>query len=434
MEIRRFTLDNGLTVVIEPSHKARTVSAYLAVKSGSADESDWMGSGLSHYVEHMLFKGTPKRPGAGSVEDEVRRMGGSTNAYTSYDLTVYYLNALSKDLDGVLDLLSDVAFNANFPAEELEKERQVILGEFRMNEDRLSRVAEVALWHLSFQTHSYGHPVIGYRKLFESVSRDDLIAFYKQNYIPNNMVLSVVGDFDADTAESIVRSRFGAAERGILRKKARPSEPRQLTPRLETIYKESQHARLMLGFPGVPITDADAVALDVLSGILGEGDGSRLNQRVKEKAGLALEVESFNSTLRDSGIFGIRSLVLADKLGEAREAMLETLRDLKTRPVDAADLERVKNQVLARYYSGMETHDSLAHDLLTSEVYAGDYRFSLIYADRVKKITAEDIRRVATAYFDEDRLNEVRLLPADSKKAQQQAASAGVAQQTVTAT
>ena len=148
---------------------------YLAVKTGSADETEVMGSGLSHYLEHMLFKGTARRK-AGQIEDEVRQMGGSTNAYTSYDLTVYYVDFLSSHFTAACDLMSDVIFHSELPQEEMERERQVILGEFRMNEDRLSRKADVELWRLAFQTHPYGHPVIGYDDLFRKVTRDDLMA------------------------------------------------------------------------------------------------------------------------------------------------------------------------------------------------------------------------------------------------------------------
>jgi zinc protease len=410
-DVRRFVLDNGLVVLIKPSSKAGTAAAYLGVKSGSADELDGLGTGLSHYLEHMLFKGAARRK-ASDFEAEVRRMGGSSNAYTSYDLTVYYLHFLSGHLDGALDLLADVAFHATFPPEEMEKERDVILGEFRLNEDRLGRKADLALWQLAFQTHPYGHPVIGYRPVFEKVTRDDLVRYYRRNYVPNNMVLSVVGDIDPAEAERLVRLRFGEAERASLVVRSRPSEPAQMTPRREVIRKEAEHARLLVGFPGVAVSHPDAVALDVLSVILGEGASSRLVQRLVERERLVLEIASFNATLKDAGLFGVRARVLPEKAEEARAAVLSEINGLKETPVGADELERVKNRVLAQFYGNLETHGSLAHDLVTSEIYTGDYRFSEVYPKLEAAIGPHDIQRVARQYLRRDTTNDVLLLPA----------------------
>lgn len=421
--VRRIVLDNGLIVLIKSTPKSNTASVHLAVKAGSADESEWMGSGLSHYLEHMLFKGTATRA-AGRIEEEVRQMGGSTNAYTSYDLTVYYLNVLASHAAQAVDLLKDVAFNATFPPDELERERQVILGEFRMNDDQISRVADVAMWKLLFSRHPYGVPVIGHRTLFEKVTREDLLGYHRKHYVPNNMVLTVVGNVDADAIEAAVQKTFGAAVRGILKPEARPIEPPQPSPRLETIYKPSQHARLVIAFQGVALSDPDAAALSVVAAILGQGDSSRLNQRLKETEQSVLQIESFSAALKDPGLFTIRSLLLPAKIDAARASILDEIQALSKKPVSQAELDRVKNLVLAEFYQGLETNDDLSHDLLTSEVAAADYRYSEVFAQRLRAVTGADIQRVASARLRPEAMSEVRLLPAELKKDDAQQASA----------
>ncbi len=408
--VRRFELPNGLLAVIHSSHKARTVSVHLAVRTGSSDEAEWLGYGLSHFVEHMLFKGTPNRK-AGEIEEAVRAMGGSTNAYTSYDLTVFYLNCLSDFSESALDLFADVAFNSTFPAAEFRKEKDVVLAEFRMNEDQIDRKADLELWKLVFRDHPYGVPVIGYRSLFEKAGREDLLAFYRKFYVPNNMVLTVVGDVDADKTEEAVRRLFGAAPRGSMHREAKPAEPEQITPRSSVLFEATPHARLVLGFPGVALAHADSAVLDVVSSVLGDGESSRLNQAVKERATAALDISSFNATLKDAGVFGIHALVLPDKLEDVRRLALLEVRKLAEEVITPSELERIKNQVVASYYRNRETHASLAHDYVTNEVYAGDYGFSETYVERVKRVTPEDIRRAAAAYLREGVMSEVRVYP-----------------------
>lgn len=414
--LRRLTLDNGCVVLLLPSRKASTVSVYLAVRSGSADESRWMGTGLSHFVEHMFFKGTPTRD-KGTLERQVREMGGYINAYTSHDNTVFYLTALSRHAEAAVDLIYDAAFNPLFDPEELEKERQVILAEQRMNEDRLSRKALQALWELVFTRHPYRHPIIGYPEIFRSTTREDLVAYFRSRYTPNQMVVCVVGDIDPDQAEAWVRDRFGKQPRAVDPPVPREPEPVQASARKTTLYRPAQHARLELGFPGVPLTHPDAPALDVLAQILGDGASSRLFQQLKERDRLALEVGASSTNLRDAGVIDIDLLCLSKDVDAARDAALKIVDDLKRSGPSKDELNRAKKQTLARHYGGWETNGSLAHDLITSEIYTGDSRYSEQYLLRVGQVGAEDVSRVARTYFVEDRLNEVRLLPESERPA-----------------
>lgn len=414
--LRRVTLENGCVVLLLPSQKASTVAVYVAVKSGSADESRWMGMGLSHFVEHMFFKGTPSRD-KGTLERQVREMGGYINAYTSHDNTVFYLTALSRHAEAAVDLMYDAAFHPLFDAAELEKERQVILAEQRMNEDRLSRKALQTLWSLVFLRHPYRHPIIGYPEIFRSSTREDLVGYFKSRYTPNQMVVCIVGDIDADKAEGWVRDRFGKEPRAVDPPVLREPEPVQASARQHILHRPAQHARVELGFPGVPLTHQDAPALDVLAQILGDGASSRLYQRLKERDRLALEVGASSTNLRDAGIIDIDLLCLPKDVEAARDGALRIIDELSRTGPTSEELIRARKQTLARHYGGWETHGSLAHDLVTSEIYTGDSRYSEQYLRLVERVEASDVVRVARTYFVADRLNEVRLLPDTEKPA-----------------
>ena len=413
-DVKRIVLDNGLVILLKPARKANTISIYLAVKSGSADESRWQGSGLSHFVEHMFFKGTQTRD-KGTIEKQVREMGGYINAYTSHDTTVFYLSVLSNHLEGAIDLMYDAAFHPTFDAGELDKEREVILSEMRMNEDRLSRKALVTLWELTFRKHPYRHPVIGYPALFKKVTREDLAAFFKQYYTPNNMVFSVVGDMDPAAAEQLIRERFGKEARGVGPDASHGKEPHQSSPRRSVIYKPAQHARLMIGFPSVPLTHPDSGTLDLLAQILGEDASSRLHQIIKEEEQRVLEIGAFNSTLVEGGLIAVDALLVPDQVALARESILREFQRIQKKGVTAEELGRAKQQTLGDYYHHWETHSAMAHDLAANEVYTGDYRYSEHYVELIKAVNVEDVQRVAKQYLDTNRLNEVLLLPEHAK-------------------
>lgn len=408
--LRRITLENGCVVLILPARKASTVAVYVAVRSGSADESRWMGMGLSHFVEHMFFKGTPSRD-KGAIERQVREMGGYINAYTSHDNTVFYLTALSRHAELAIDLLYDAAFHPLFDAEELEKERQVILAEQRMNEDRLSRKAAQTLWGLTFLRHPYRHPIIGYPEIFRSSTREDLAGYFKSRYTPNQMVVCVVGDIDADQTEKWIRDRFEKEPRAVEPPVLREPEPVQASARSTVLYRPAQHARLNWGYPGVPLTHPDAPTLDVLAQILGDGASSRLFQDVKEKARLALEIGASSTNLKDAGVFEIDAQCLPKDADALKAAVLQSIEELKRTGPSREELNRAKKQTLARHYGGWDSHGSLAHDLVTSEIYTGDSRYSEQYLRLIERVDADDVIRAAKRYLDADRLNEVRLLP-----------------------
>lgn len=409
--VQRTVLDNGLTTLISSSKKStQTVAVYLAVKTGAADEGKWLGAGLSHFVEHMFFKGTKLRD-KGMIEKEVRRIGGDINAYTSHDLTVFYVTALASEVQTAIHLLYDAAFHSVLAQDELEKEREVIISEMRMNEDRLDRKALVALWNRMYTGHPYENPVIGYEPIFRAVTQEDLQTFMSQYYVPNNMVLSVVGDIETEKVLTHVRETFGSVDRKSIEPIFRSKSLEQSTQRFTLIKKPAEHVRLMVAFPTIPAGHPDAPALDVLAEVFGGGNDSRLVQQMKEIEQSAIEVSAFHSSLRDGGMFGVDATVTVNKRDEALQSINAHLKNLIERGIQQDELKRAVTQLLSNHYLSLETNAAVAHELLTNEIVTGDFAFTQSYLQKLLRLTTQDVLNTATKYVLEDKRNQVELRP-----------------------
>ena len=202
--IHKTILDNGLTILIREDHSAPVVSAQAWCRAGSITEGKYMGAGISHVLEHMLFKGTTTRA-VGDIPHAVQRAGGDMNAYTSFEQTVYHIDLPAENWQTAVDILADCMMNATIPADELLKEKQVILREMAMGVDDLGRRADRLQWNTAFIAHPYRHPVIGYPDIYNRITRDDVVNYYKKYYVPNNLIFIIVGDVNAATVEARLR-------------------------------------------------------------------------------------------------------------------------------------------------------------------------------------------------------------------------------------
>ena len=225
---QKHVLDNGLIVIIKEDHSSPLVAVEARVRVGSANEGEFAGSGVSHFVEHMLFKGTASRR-VGEIEKEIKSYGGTISGFTSYDYSGYQFVVLKEYFVNTLDILKDALFNSSLDPKELERERDVILKEIRLNRDEPTRRLSRLLWSTTYRTHPYRHPIIGYQDLFSKLTRQDLLTYYKKMYIPNNMIVTVVGDIDTEAAYAHVVEAFGGVKRGTPPATARPIEKRQIS-------------------------------------------------------------------------------------------------------------------------------------------------------------------------------------------------------------
>lgn len=409
MGIIKFQLENGLTVLLEENHSAPVVAVNVWVKVGSACEESGE-YGLAHVHEHMLFKGTQRR-GVGEIARVIEGNGGDINAFTSFDETVYYVVIASRFLDTALDVLSDAVANSTFDPGELKKELEVILEEIRRGEDTPSRNLSERLFAEAYTVHPYKRPVIGTYESVRSFTREKIMNFYKKWYLPNNMTLVVVGDFDSRKVMSRIKETFGNLKPGPLPRCVIPEEPPQSEIRAFVFDKNIQEGYFSLAFHIPDVKNEDTPVLDVISNILGSGDSSRLYRRVKEEKGLVNSIYSYSFTPKYPGLFNIGGTLDPVK---AKEALSEIIREtyrLKYEPVGFEELSKAKVNIESDSIYAKETMQGQAQKLGYYEVEAGDYRYEGEYLKRVSQVTREDIIRVARRYFKNSNLTAGFLLP-----------------------
>lgn len=413
---KKFILDNGLIVILKEVPSSGLVSIDARVKAGSAYEGKLSGSGISHLVEHMIFKGTKKRRPS-QIEREIRSLGGVINGATSHDYTIFTITIPKEHLTLALEVLSDSLFNANMNKAELNKERNVILKEIRLNRDDPMRYISRMLWSTVFETHPYRHPVIGYENLFVKITREDLLRFYKDMYVPNNMTLVLVGDIEINSALREVKKCFRHVERSVFEERALPQERPQASKRTLDIERELEMFYFALGYRSVDVHNPDMAALDVLSTILGGGESSRLNSDVYRKKNLVYSIGSWNYTPRDPGIFIISGVTEPKKIKPALGAIKEVINNIKRGGVNEEEIQRAKVMITSDYIYSLETLSDQARDLATNEVMTGDFEFTKKYLERIDSVTQDDIKRVAGFYLNDVSLSLVTLSPSSEKAA-----------------
>ncbi|MEY3608895.1 MAG: hypothetical protein RLZZ447_1683, partial [Verrucomicrobiota bacterium] len=318
--VQRVVLPNGVVVVLKPDAAAALASVQVWVRSGSVHEGAHLGAGLSHFLEHMLFKGTTRRAGR-EISATIQAHGGYLNAYTTYDRTVYYVDLPSEHTAVAVDVLADAVLHSTLPDDEVVKEREVILREIAMTRDDPDNRLWDALFATAFREHPYRHPIIGHREVFAAVSREELLAYYRERYVPENLVVVVVGDVDASAILGEIARHFGAVPRRRSIPVLVPAEPRQLAPRREHRVEEVELCRAVLAWPIPGLTHADAPSLDLLAALLGQGESSVLWREVRDRAGLVHQIDAGAWNPGSSGLFCVSYTCDPDKRARAEAAI-----------------------------------------------------------------------------------------------------------------
>ncbi len=409
------TLSNGLAVVLEEDHSAPVVAFQMWVKVGSADEEK-EEAGIAHVFEHMLFKGTGKR-GVGGIAREVEGAGGYINAFTSYDQTVYHLAIASRYFDRGLDVISDAIQNSTFDADELRKELEVVLEEVRMGEDNSRRRLFKELVSASYMTHPYGKPVIGTVESVKALTRDKILDFFRKWYVPGNMTLFVVGDFDSGEALRKIKTAFRdfKGSNDIIRE--RPVEPPQDGLRVVHSAMDIKGTKLGMAFHIPELGNPDVFALDVMSEILSNGRTSRLYRRLKDKERTVHSVSAYAMTPQDPGLFIVNADLDVENLEEAVGSIIDELEKIKGRGVSWAELERAKLSLESEFIFERETMDGRARQLGYFDVIAGDLEFEDRYLNGISRVTSRDIKEAAGKYLSRDNMTIALVLPKEDAKA-----------------
>jgi zinc protease len=403
-------LPNGLTVIVREDHSAPVVSAQVWCRAGSIHEDRWLGAGLSHVLEHMLFKGTATR-GVAGIAQEVEANGGYINAYTTHDRTVYHIDIPSKNWRTAVDILADCMMNATIPEAELLKEKQVIHREMAMNQDDPGRRIHWTLWQTAYTTHPYRYPVIGYPDIYDRTTRDDVVAYYKKNYVPNNLTFVVVGAVNAAEVIATIRDLTKNFRMNAVAPVAIPAEPPQLSrrERHETAPLQISHLRLAWHIPS--LTDPDTPALDVLGIILGSGNSSRLYRQVQQKQGLVTSISAGAYTPSDPGLFLVAATSEPGNRSAATDAILEEIKQLATNKITDAECRKAVKKSLTAHYDNLKTMENQAGDLAYSDLLVGDPGYSEKYLKDLRRVTPADLQRVAAKYLTDNNLTIVTLSP-----------------------
>ena len=418
---QKWVLPNGLTIIVQEDHSAPVASVQAWCATGSIDEDQHLGAGLSHILEHMLFKGTKTRS-TNVIAQKIQDVGGYINAYTSFDRTVFWIDVPKDGVATALDVLADAMMNSTLPPEEYLKEQEVIRREFAMGLDDPDRVAGLLLFATAYQRHPYHFPVIGDIEIYNQLTQDQVMQYYKTRYVPNNLTFVVVGDVDAAKMRQQLTEFFKAYPEKSLKPVFIPEEPPQLGRR--EVHQEfaTELTHLSLAWHIPEVTNPDVPALDLLSTILGDGRSSRLYRRVREEAGLVYRISAFSYTPGDPGLFGIDATLDPKKREAAEQLMLHILDEVKQSGVTAEELMKAKKMSLSHHLGALTTMRGQASDIGSNWLLTRNLNFSRDYLDAVQKVTLDDIKRVAAHYLTNENLTVISLNPKGSLVAKAEAA------------
>lgn len=418
---KKFVLPDGLTVIVQEDHSAPVASVQAWCGTGSIFEDEKLGAGLSHILEHMLFKGTRTQK-ANDIAQKIQDVGGYINAYTSFDRTVFWIDVPKDGVSTALSVLSDAMMNSTLPPEEYNKEQEVIRREFAMNYDDPDRMTSLLLFATAYQKHPYRLPVIGEMGIYNQLTQEQVMQYYKSRYVPNNLTFIVVGDVDAEKIHQQLADYFKDYPEKSLKPVFVPEEPPQLGRR--EIHDEfaTELSRLALAWHIPEITHPDVPALDLLAAILGDGRSSRLYRRVREQAGLAFNISAFSYTPGDPGMFGVDATTDPKKRDDAQKLILQMIDEVKQAGVTADELMKAKKMALSHHLEALTTMRGQASDLGSNWLLTRNLDFSRDYLTAVQKVTLDDIRHVAAKYLVDQNLTIASLNPKGSLAAKEEAA------------
>ncbi len=405
----RYQLDNGLTVLLEENHATPVVAFQAWVGVGSADEPEEL-AGIAHVFEHMLFKGTARR-GVGQIAQEVEGAGGDINAWTAFDQTVFHVVMASRYFDTGLDIIADALQHSSFDPEELSRELKVVLEEVKQGEDTPSRIASQAMFAAAYGKHPYRRPVIGTSKTVSTFRRDKLVDFFRRYYVPSNITLVVVGDFDAAKARKKIAAAWGEASAAPAPRAPRRVEPRQKAPRVTVVTGDVREAHLAVAFHVPPLRDDDTAPLDLAAIILGQGDSSRLQVEVKRNRQLVTEAWAYSYSPRDPGLLVAGATLPPERTDEALDALLgETFR-IATAEVTPEELDKAKAIIESDAVYQKETVQGTARKLGFYETVAGSLGWEAEYGRAIRDVSPARLRAAVARYVQPDNATIALLLP-----------------------
>jgi predicted Zn-dependent peptidase len=405
--IQKTTLNNGLRVITENIDSVRSLSVGIWIKTGSRDETDRQ-AGITHFLEHMLFKGTEKR-NSFQIAQTMEAVGGFMNAFTSSEYTCYYVRCLDTELEKALDVLSDMVLHSTLPETEIEKEKKVVIEEMKMYRDSPDDYVFEQFNGLIFEGHPLGRPIIGYENTVNSFTRQNLLEYLKNRYHPSNIVISVAGNAGHQQVLDLVNGFFPDTElpfKDLITLPLNSYEKKR-----KEISKPIEQTHLIIGRRALSTNHKERYKLLIANTILGSGMSSRLHQNIREKYGYCYSIQSFNQAYKDTGLFGVYVGTDKDYVTHVEELVYNELEKLSEENIGDQELAEAKTQLKGKLLLAQESMSNRMTRLAKSELYFDRYISLDELVQHIDAVTSDEIRTFAETFFLKDEFTETVLLP-----------------------
>ncbi|MDH7576704.1 MAG: pitrilysin family protein [Bacillota bacterium] len=392
-------LSNGVRIVSEEMPGVRSVAFGIWIGTGSHYEDD-TEAGISHLIEHLLFKGTEKRT-AKEIAEAIESVGGHLNAFTSKEYTCYYARVLDEHLPIAIDVLADMFFSSLFTPEDIEREKKVVQEEIRMYEDSPDEIIHDLFTQTIWDGHPLGRPVIGTRDSVAALSREKITSFYQKHYRPANLVLALAGNIKHEKALSLLEPLFAeATSKKAPEYHTTPPQPRAI---FKHFYKPLEQVQLCLGVPGLSQKDEQIYALQILNNILGGGASSRLFQKIREERALVYSIYSYYTAYRDTGLFAIYAATNPDNFHDVLQLSWQEVRKIAKEGISPEELNRSKEQIKGSILLASENVTHRMHRLGKSELIYNRLIPTEEVLEKVALASCEELQRLALELLDSSR-------------------------------
>lgn len=409
--VNKTTLSNGLTVVTEKVESVKSVSVGIWAKTGSRNETDAQ-AGVTHFLEHMLFKGTESRSSY-DIALSMESVGGYLNAFTSSEYTCYYSRCLNTQLEQALDVLSDMVLHPSFPENEIEKEKKVVIEEMKMYRDSPSDYLFEDFSSGVFENHPLGRPVIGYEETVSNFKRADLYEYMSDRYQPDNLLVAVAGNMAHDEVVGLVADYFAGVE-GAEGSDHDPS----LTPyetKTRRLQKAIEQTHLIIGKRGLNYDHPDKYKLLLTNTVLGGGMSSRLHQNVREKYGYCYTISSFNQSYRDTGMYGVYVGTDEEYVDHVEKLILKELKKLQDETVPAKELDEAKAQLKGKLLLSLESMSNRMRRLAKGQIYYDRFITLEELIENIDGVTSEGVQDFAQSFFNGEDFSKSILIPENGR-------------------